>query len=271
MARDGTPRPPVIRHIDAASGDAPGRRARIGLMLLATDHATERELARFLPHGRDDDDVAWLTTRVPNTNPVSVDNLRAMGPELGRAAANILPGGRLDALAYGCTSATVVLGIDATRAQIARGRAGVPATTPAIAALAAFQALGVKRLSVLTPYDREINAAIAEFLTSHGHIIQDFASFDLDTDEAMSGVPERAIADAAAATDTPDSDAVFISCTALKAVGCVADLEKRLGKPVVTSNQALFWHALRLAGVADAVPDRGVLLARRLDGAAAPV
>lgn len=258
---------PDIRHIDAAVGDAPGRRARIGLILLATDFATEGELARFLPGGRGaDGDVAWFTSRVPNTNPVTVANLRAMGPELARTAANILPGARLDAIAYGCTSGTVVMGIEATRAQIAEGRPGVPVTTPAIAALAAFEALKVRRLSVLTPYSREVNTAIAEFLMGHGCDIRAFASFNLDTDEAMSGVPARAIADAAASADTPESDAVFISCTALQAVGCVADLEARLGKPVVTSNQAMFWHAMRLAGVDDALPGQGTLLQRALDG-----
>ena len=258
---------PDITHVDAPVGEAPGRRARIGLILLATDFATEGELARFLPDGRGADaDVAWFTNRVPNTNPVTVANLRAMGPELARTAANILPGARLDAIAYGCTSGTVVMGIDAARAQIAQGRPDVPVTTPAIAALAAFEALGVRRLSVFTPYSRDVNTAIAEFLIGHGCDIRAFASFDLDTDEAMSGVPERAIADAAARADRPDSDAVFISCTALRAAGCAAELEARLGKPVVTSNQAMFWHALRLAGVSDAVAGRGMLLQRALDG-----
>jgi maleate isomerase len=258
---------PPITHVDAAVGDAPGQRARIGLILLATDFATEGELARFLPDGRGADaDVAWFTTRVPNTNPVTAANLRAMGPELARTAANILPGARLDAIAYSCTSGTVVMGAEATRAQINAGRPWVPVTTPAIAALAAFDALGVRRLSVLTPYSPEVNAAIADFLIADGCDIRTFASFHLDTDEAMSGVPERAIAEAAAGADTPDSDAVFISCTALRAVGCVAELEARLGKPVVTSNQAMFWHALRLAGVADAVPGRGTLLQLGLNG-----
>jgi maleate isomerase len=82
----------------------------------------------------------------------------------------------------------------------------------------------------------------------------------------MSGTQEAAVADAAAALDTPESEAVFVSCTALRAVGMVAELEARLGKPVLTSNQAMFWHALRLSGVDEAIPERGTLLRRRLDG-----
>jgi maleate isomerase len=259
---------PPIEHVDVTPGAAPGRRARIGLLLLATDYATEHELRDFMPHdgALGPDAVAWVASRVPNANPVTVANLRGMAPDLARSAGTLLPGARLDALAYGCTSGSIAIGTEAVRAQIAAGRPDVPITTPAAAVQAAFAAMGVSRLSVLTPYDDEINASIAGFLRDDGRAVTRFLSFHLDSDEAMSGVAPADVAEAAAACDTPESDAVFISCTALKAVGIVPDLEARLGKPVITSNQAMFWHALRLAGIADALPGRGALLQRRLDG-----
>jgi maleate isomerase len=263
---------PQIEHVDVRPGAAPGHRARIGLLLLATDYATERELRDFMPTegALGADAVGWVTSRVPNANPVTVANLRAMAPQLARSAGTLLPGGRLDALAYGCTSGSIAIGTEAVRAQIAEGRPGVPVTTPAAAARAGFAALGVSRLSVLTPYDDEINETIAGFLRDDGRDVTRFLSFHLDSDEAISGVAPEVVAEAAVACDTPDSDAVFISCTGLKAVGLVPGLEARLGKPVVTSNQAMFWHALRLAGVADALPGRGRLLQRRLDGSPSP-
>ena len=253
-----------IEHLPVTPGDAPGVRARIGLLLLATDYATESEMRHLWPG--DDSSVAWFTSRVPNANPVTVDNLHAMGPELARATGTILPGERLSALAYGCTSATVLLGVAETKALLTRGRRDVPVTTPAIGALAAFRALRAERVAVLTPYPDPINTAIGDFLAGHGHPVARFGSFHLDTDAAMSGVRETDIARAAAHLDTPAADAVFISCTALRATRCITALEAELGKPVVASNQAMIWHALRLAEIRDARPGLGTLLTRDLDG-----
>jgi maleate cis-trans isomerase len=40
----------------------------------------------------------------------------------------------------------------------------------------------------------------------------------------------------------------------------IADLEEEIGKPVITSNQATFWRALRMAGVPDKIEGFGRLL-----------
>jgi maleate isomerase len=160
----------------------------------------------------------------------------------------------------------VLLGVAETKALLTRGHRDIPVTTPAIGALAAFGALGTAKVSVLTPYADPINTAIAAFLESHGHDVARFGSFHLDSDADMSGVTETDIARAAAAIDAPEAEALFISCTALRATGTIAALEAELGKPVVTSNQAMIWHALRLAGVSDARPGPGRLFTRDLDG-----
>ena len=64
----------------------------------------------------------------------------------------------------------------------------------------------------------------------------------------------------AAGLDRPDADAIFISCGALRSLDIAAALEAQVGKPVVTSNQALAWDALRLAGIPDMIPGFGRLL-----------
>ncbi|RWO17956.1 MAG: arylmalonate decarboxylase, partial [Mesorhizobium sp.] len=51
--------------------------------------------------------------------------------------------------------------------------------------------------------------------------------------------------------DRADSDAIFISCGALRSVDIIQALEAESGKPVITSNQAMMWDCLRLAGVND--------------------
>jgi maleate isomerase len=49
--------------------------------------------------------------------------------------------------------------------------------------------------------------------------------------------------------DTPDSDGVYIACTGFRSLEIIEDLERDLGKPVISANQATMWDALRLAGV----------------------
>jgi maleate isomerase len=86
----------------------------------------------------------------------------------------------------------------------------------------------------------------------------------------MNRLSPEALIEATIATDTPDSEAVFISCTGLRTAPIISVLEQRLGKPVVTSNQALAWHALRLAGVTDRLEARGLLFAMERDSGSVP-
>jgi maleate isomerase len=60
--------------------------------------------------------------------------------------------------------------------------------------------------------------------------------------------------------NTPDAEAVFLSGTGLPTVGILETLEQDLKKPVISSNQASLWQALRLAGVRQAVTGFGSLL-----------
>jgi maleate cis-trans isomerase len=56
-----------------------------------------------------------------------------------------------------------------------------------------------------------------------------------------------------------DADAYFISCANIRSIDVIEVLERDLGKPVITSNQAAFWRALRMAGVNDVIPALGSL------------
>ena len=235
--------------------DGPGRH-RIGLIALASDYVTERDFMNMRPN----DDVVIYTSRVRNANPCTVENLRTMAPLLTEAASLILPQGRLDVMAYSCTSGTVVIGFEAVQASIRAARPGVPCTTPISASLAAFERLGVDRVAVLTPYVDDVNAAISGHLAQHGIGVPRFTSFGMADDNYMAGLSPDVIHQAALEADTADAQALFISCTAIRAVDAVERIEADLGKPVVTANQAMFWQALRYAGYDAPVPGYGRLL-----------
>jgi maleate isomerase len=65
----------------------------------------------------------------------------------------------------------------------------------------------------------------------------------------MARVSEESIIEAAILADHPSSEALFISCTGLPAVNVIDEIEQRLGKPVVTSNQATAWMMLQHANI----------------------
>lgn len=224
--------------------DAAARR-KLGLIALSTDLTTEYDFARLLPF----DDVGIYATRVAFANPTTPENLRAMSPRLSDAADLLLPGMALDAICYSCTAASVVIGDAEVAATINRARPGVPVVTPSSAALQGFAAMGISRISVLTPYLVRTSSPIAEYFTLKGLDVMRFACFGLDDDRKMARVTRDSIIEAALAIDDPRSEGFFISCTALPSVSAINEIEARTGKPVITSNQASAWSLLRHAGL----------------------
>lgn len=230
---------------------------RIGVIALATDFNIEQDLRRIYPQG-----VEIFTSRVRNVNPLTIENLRAMAPGIGTAADAILPGTELDAMIYACTSGTVAIGIDRITELVHQTRPGVPVTNPVTAALSAFQCFGAKRISILTPYTQAVNNDVAALFESMGLEVLNVAGFGYEDDTAMTYISPQDIADAAVEVCDPDADLLFISCTALRASLVIEQIEQRLGKPVVSSNQALAWHSLQLVNYTAAVKGFGSLLTR---------
>ena len=231
---------------------------RIGLIALSNDLATERD---FFNMGMSDD-IAIFVSRVPNAAICSVENLLAMGPRLTEAASQLIPESRLDAVTYSCTSGTAVMGYDQVAELIHAARPGVAVITPLTAAIAALQQFNARKIAVLTPYIDEVNATISGYLTESGFEITAFTSFHLADNEDMANLTPQSIYEAALESDRNEADALFISCTAIRAVDVVESIEQKIGKPVVTANQALFWQALCAVGYNSPIKGFGSLLRR---------
>jgi maleate isomerase len=228
---------------------------RIALVALATDHTSERDFSRIC----DPDQVGVYTNRITFENPTTKETLLRTGPRLSEAAAQILPDEEVDVVAYGCTAASIVLGNDAVTRYLNAAKPDTPCVTPSSAAFDAFEALGVKRVSVLTPYSPDVTDELAQYFATHGPEVVNAACFGLTDDRQMARISEDSIIEAGIAACSDQADALFLSCTALRAATCVQRIEDRLGKPVVSSNQAMVWRCLRLAGIMDSVPGYGQL------------
>ena len=253
----------LIEHLPFTTAKVIGARARIGLVVLASDYTIEHEFRAMIAM----DGVDLFMARIANDPRVTPQTLAAMEPLLTDTASRILPGDRLDVLAYGCTSASVVLGADRVSQRLAEAKPDTPVSNPISAAFAAFDALGARRIGVLTPYRRDVNEQVRAYITRHGYEVPVFGSFNEEMDPVVATIDEDSLV---SAIDTiragHEIDAVFVSCTSVRLANAVASIEERTSLPVTSSNHAMAWHCLRLAGIGDTVADRGRLFTLPLGG-----
>ena len=231
-------------------------RAKIGYVLLATEQTVQDDIIRLRPHG-----VGVHFARITNPDSITNATLEAQVNELAPAAATLLPDGSLNVVCYACTSGSLVIGEQRVFAELNRGAPGAKATSIITGVLRALNTLGAAKVVVATPYLDEINRREADYMEAAGIEVLDIQGLNLENDSDMVRVAPDYILDFAASVDRADADAVFISCGALRSLAIADALERRLGKPVVTSNQAMIWDTLRLAGVADRVDGFGRLFA----------
>ena len=236
-------------------------RAAIGVIVLATDQTMEHEFRRLL----DVPGVAFYESRIRNDAAITPRTLAAMEGRLTEATGLILPGLPLDVVAFGCTSAAMVIGEEQVFARIREARPEVACTTPITAAFAAFQALGARRLALLTPYRADINRFVRDYIEARGFEVPVMGSFNEEDDRRAARIDLASIRDAAIDLGRADEvDAVFVSCTSLRLIDAVTEIEAALRKPVTSSNHAMAWHCLRLAGIDDRQSWFGTLFARPL-------
>lgn len=245
------------RHLPFSLDRGIAHRAALGLIVLATDHTIEHEWRTMLQL----DGVGFYESRLMNAATIAPDTLRAMEKDITGAAALIRPGERIDSMAFACTSGALVIGDDAVAARIRAARPGIPCTTPMEAAIAGLNALGTRRIALLTPYIDEINEMMRAHLLAHGIGVPVVGSFNHENDNEVARIDAVSIETAVLGIgQEADVEAVFVSCTSLRLVEQVERLEAQLNKPVTSSNHALAWRTLRLAGCTDVVPGFGRLM-----------
>jgi maleate isomerase len=138
--------------------------------------------------------------------------------------------------------------------------------TPTAASVQGLRALSANRISVLTPYTIETSRPMADYFAECGFAIDSFTCLGLTDDREMARISPKEIVAFAKDAAAPESDALFISCTAVRAAGVIAEIEQAIGKPVVSSNYATAWACLRLCGDREARPYLGRLMELPLEG-----
>jgi maleate isomerase len=247
----------LLEHLPFETDRGIASRARIGLIVLATDYTIEHEWRRImsgLPG------VALYHSRILNDAQITPETLRAMEPRIAASTDIMLPGADFDVIAYGCTSASMAIGEEKVFARIREARPNVECTTPITAAFAAFHALGAKRIGVLTPYRADVNRIVASYIAARGFTVPVFGSFNEEDDNIVARITPKSIKDGVLAIrKRAEIDAVFVSCTSVRLADATAEIEREIGLPVTSSNHAMAWHALRLAKFDEQLPEWGKL------------
>jgi maleate isomerase len=220
-------------------------RAKLGIIYPA-DGALDHEYWQLVPEG-----VSVHITRIKvpqEEQTLAVLEAQTQSPDIDHAAAdlNII---RLDAIAYACTSGSFVHGFGSDMEIIRRMEAasGVPCTTTTTAAVRALQALGSRKVSIVTPYPDEINVRLKTFMQDSGFEVVALKGLGLYSE--IYSQPAGAAYRLAKEADSRAADAIFISCTNFRSVDVLQVLEQDLDKPVISANQVTVWDLLRLANV----------------------
>jgi maleate cis-trans isomerase len=225
----------VVTAIETSSDAVP--RARIGLIIPSVNTFSEPQFNRFAPPGLGIH-VARARVAGPWKRP-----LPEMAGEIATSA-QLLADCEPDLIVFHCTDTSMSQGPqgEGRILDIVRDATGIDAVATSRLVLEALQVLELKRVTLLTPY--RSNRAIIDYLNASGvEVVRDvalkLAPMDFGT------ITPAQWTELAAENDDPDVDGVFLSCTNTTQIEAIADIERKLGKPVVNSNQAVLWGCLR--------------------------
>lgn len=252
---------PYIQRLLYEVDDGLGACAKIGLIVLQTDQTIEHEFASVLRR----DDVALYHARIPNAMEVTPETLKQMEADMP-VAAGLLPAQfDFDVIGYCCTSGATMIGEDKVDQVIRQVHPKALTSNPLTACKAALHTLGLTRIALVTPYAPSVTTHMRENLKEAGFAINAIASFSQSDDFKVARISSQSIQNAIEAIGARDDcDGVFVSCTSLRTLPIIAAAEARLGKPVISSNQALAWHLMRLAGIGDCLENSGQLFHKQL-------
>lgn len=238
-----------------------GSAATLGLIVLQVDETIEQDFRRLFVAP----DVALYINRIPSGAALTPDTIAQMGHDLPAAAALLPQGAAFDAVAYGCTSGTTLIGVDRVRDLVQGAVHTRHVAQPLSATLAAFAALEVATIGLVSPYIDTVSGPMRQTFEAAGYAVPAMVSFGEEVEANVARIdPDSIHAAALEVGSNPEVEAVFLSCTNLRTLDIIADLEQRLGKPVVSSNQALAWHMARLSGAPLAADAPGVLFSKPL-------
>jgi maleate cis-trans isomerase len=239
-----------------------GPRAKLGLIVPPTNTANEAEWWSMAPAG-----VSIHATRMPlHADTSNAQGRNALLADIAHHARDIAEAD-VDLVVYACTAGSMVTPVTELPDYMRRetGRASI---TTAQAIIAALDALDAKRICVGTPYHDALNDHEAAFLEAHSKALVaieglGYGANGPDEYRNIARLTPAEVEALARRVARPGADALLLSCTDLATLTSISRLESELGLPVISSNTATFWLALRTVGLGDRIDGAGALFQRK--------
>ena len=217
---------------------------RIGLIALASDFMIEKDFINVIK----DKNIDFFVNRIECYNPLTRENLIKMSEKVTEVTKDILPDEKIDCVVYACTSGTIAAGYNSIEKKVKIAKPEAKVTTPSTAAIKALKKLKIQKLSIFTPYSKRLNDEVVEYFKKENFEVTSNSYFDIESDIDIGKVDQNYLYEVLSKIDLNDADALFVSCTALPVLQIIEKLEKKLNKPVLSSNQALIWDTLENIG-----------------------
>lgn len=236
-------------------------RARFGILVPFTNTNLEPDMTLMRPDG-----VSLHFARLGGYDKDEIpdsEQMHGLGAADLSEPLRLLQGVQPDVILYGCTSATLTHGLSFDRelAKQIKRDSGAETVTAAGALVHALQTLRLKRVGFASPYVPAINDMAVAFLADAGVETVNRSEVTGTLDNYGQGaLSPEAVYDLGLAADHHGAEAVVLSCTDMRSVETIAKLEAKLGKPVITSNQAMVFQAMQLAGLSQGLDGFGKLL-----------
>ncbi|NLE06183.1 MAG: maleate cis-trans isomerase [Crenarchaeota archaeon] len=212
---------------------------KLGVIIPSSNTTVEQEFS-FALHKIP---VSLHFARVPLKD-VTIDGLSEMEKET-EYAAQLLNDAQVDAIVFACTSASLLKGKGHDKAiakKIIRV-ANCPVVVTSGAVVDALKKIGVKKITLATPYIKEINEKEKDFLEQNGFEVISIQSLGLTENLEIGKLTMKDALKIAVRADTKLAEAIFISCTNFMTFQAIPILEKQLKKPIISSNSATLWAA----------------------------
>ena len=230
---------------------------RLGVIVPSGNTLLETELCSLPING-----VSFHFTRVVNCLDTE-EELAAMADQAPNAA-ELLSHAKMHAIAFGCTAGSFLYGkgYDLELIKKMASRVTVPCITTSTAVIKGLREMKINRVMLLTPYEQWLTQRGVEFLNANSFEVVGSEHLNFTDSQDMIDMTSEQIVEWAKTKIKQNCDGVFISCTCFRGMGAAEQLEKDLGIPVVTSNQATVWYLLQLSGYSSPVTGYGALLRR---------
>jgi maleate cis-trans isomerase len=227
-----------------------------GVLIPSTNTTAELEYSRLLPEGWQAHYARVATSSVNKTpfSPPRDEDVDYQAKMLGTA--------KVESVFLLQTSASLFS--DGYCADVSRrieAAAGVPGFTSAMAIGEAMQALGTKRIALVSPYSESVNASAKRYFEgNYGLSVVALEGFAATDSYAIGKLGPENAREAFARIDRPEIEAFVVPGGNFPTMSFIGEWEREFKKPVVTTNQAAFWAVLQRLGSPDRMPDLGRLL-----------